>query len=280
MTSGPEERPGPDQLPDPAARSPEGDGITVSYEVRHGPPTAEPPGPAATGPKGPSPVAGETTGPVTPSPRLLTPDDHALMLIDHESQMGFAVASHPMEVVLNNVTGLAKTAALFGVPAIVTTVMERHFSGPLFRGVREAFPDTSGWIDRTTMNAWEDPRVRDRYLATGRRKLVLAGLWTEVCVVAPALCALDEGHQVYVVTDACGGVSAEAHERAVQRLVQAGAQPLTWLQYLLELQRDWARSETASAVGDLAPAHGGTYGLGAEYVYQMLAWDRADQAAR
>jgi nicotinamidase-related amidase len=211
------------------------------------------------------------------SDRLLAPDDHALMLVDHESQMGFAVGSHPMEVVINATQGLAKAAALFGVPTIVTTVMERHFSGPLFRGVREAFPDTDSWIDRTTMNPWEDERVRARVAEAGRGKLVLAGLWTEVCVAMPALCALDDGYQVYFVADACGGVSAEAHERAVQRMVQAGVQPLTWLQYMLELQRDWARSETSSAVGDIARAHAGAYGLGAEYIYQMLDWDRAER---
>ncbi|MBE9374154.1 hydrolase [Saccharopolyspora sp. HNM0983] len=209
--------------------------------------------------------------------RLLTPDDHVLLLVDHESQMGFAVGSHPMEVVINATQGLAKTAVLFGVPTVVTTVMERHFSGPLFRGVREAFPDRDDWIDRTTMNPWEDERVRDRVRATGKPKLVLAGLWTEVCVAMPALCAVDEGMSVHFVADACGGVSPEAHERAVQRMVQAGVQPLTWLQYLLELQRDWARSATASAVGDIAREHAGTYGLGAEYIYTMLDWDRAER---
>ncbi|MBE3000944.1 hydrolase [Nocardiopsis sp. HNM0947] len=211
------------------------------------------------------------------SPRLLTPDNHVLMLVDHESQMGFAVASHPMEVVINATQGLAETAVLFDVPTIVTTVMERHFSGPLFKGVRDAFPDRGTWIDRTTMNPWEDDRVRDRVLESGRPKLVIAGLWTEVCVALPALCAIDEGYDVYFVADACGGVSTEAHERAVQRMVQAGAVPLTWLQYLLELQRDWARSETSSRVGDIARAHGGTYGLGAEYIYQMLEWDRQER---
>ncbi|MBA0053914.1 hydrolase [Streptomyces sp. AJS327] len=199
------------------------------------------------------------------------------MLIDHESQMGFAVGSHSMEMVINATHGLARTAALFEVPTIVTTVMERHFSGPLFQGVREVFPDADTWIDRTTMNPWEDERVRLRVNEAGRPKLVLAGLWTEVCVVLPALCAVDEGFDVYVVADACGGVSTEAHERAIQRLMLAGVAPLTWLQYLLELQRDWARTATSSAVGDIARTHGGTYGLGAEYIYRMLDWDRAER---
>lgn len=227
-----------------------------------------------------SDITARASGSTAVSERLLTPGNHVLMLVDHESQMGFAVGSHPMEIVLNATEGLAKSARLFEVPTIVTTVMERHFSGPLFRGVREVFPDDGTWIDRTTMNPWEDGRVRERVRAAGRDKLVLAGLWTEVCVAMPALCALDEGFEVYVVSDACGGVSTEAHERSVQRMVQAGVQPLTWLQYLLELQRDWARSETSSAVGDIARAHAGTYGLGAEYVYTMLAWDREDRQER
>lgn len=213
----------------------------------------------------------------TVSERLLTPSNHTLMLVDHESQMGFAVNSHPMEVVINATHGLAKTAALFEVPTIVTTVMAQHFSGPLFQGVREVFPDTSCWIDRTTMNPWEDDRVRDRVRETGRNKIVLAGLWTEVCVALPALCAQDEGFEVYAITDACGGVSPEAHERAVQRMLLAGVAPLTWLQYLLELQRDWARGKTSSAVGQIVREHGGAYGLGAEYIYQMLDWDRAQR---
>ncbi|MDJ1132769.1 hydrolase [Streptomyces iconiensis] len=219
-----------------------------------------------------------TTGGAHVSERLLTPDNHVLMLIDHESQMGFAVSSHPMEIVLNATEGLAKTARLFDVPTVVTTVMERHFSGPVFQGVRQVFPDDGSWIDRTTMNPWEDERVRERVRSAGLRKLVLAGQWTEVCVTMPALCALEEGFEVYVVCDASGGVSSEAHERSVQRMVQAGAQPLTWLQYLLELQRDWARSETSSAVGDIARAHAGAYGLGAEYIYTMLGWDREDRS--
>lgn len=219
----------------------------------------------------------DATEPAGVSPRLLAPDDHALMLVDHESQMGFAVGSHPMELVLNAAAGLAGAARLFQVPTLVTTVMEQHFSGPVFRGIREVFPDRDSWIDRTTMNPWEDTRVRAWLESTGVRKLVLAGLWTEVCVALPALCALDEKYEVYAVTDACGGVSPEAHERAVQRMTQAGVQPLTWLAYTLELQRDWARSGTASAVGDLVRAHGGAYGLGVEYIWTMLDQDRRER---
>ena len=205
---------------------------------------------------------------------LLSPDDHTLLLVDHEGQMAFAVGSHPLELVLNATAGLAKAAALFQIPTIVTTVTERSFSGPLFRSIRETFPDRESWIDRTTMNPWEDAAVRQRVEEYGRRKVVFAGLWTEVCVALPVISAIEDGYQAYFVSDACGGVSVEAHERAVQRMIQAGGIPLTWLQYLLELQRDWKRSETSGRVGDIAREHAGAYGVGIEYIYQMLDWDK------
>jgi len=206
---------------------------------------------------------------------LLYPDDHVVVLVDHESQMAFAVQSHPIELVVNATAGLAKSAKAFDVPTLVTTVTEKSFSGPLFEPLRTEFPDEDAWIDRTTMNPWEDPAVRAWVDATGRRKIVFAGLWTEVCVALPVISAIEDGYRAYFVSDACGGVTAEAHERAVQRMIQAGAIPLTWLQYVLELQRDWKRGETAGLVGDIARQHGGAYGLGIEYIYSMLDWDRA-----
>jgi nicotinamidase-related amidase len=204
--------------------------------------------------------------------QLLTPDNHTLILVDHESQMALAVASHPIEMVINATTGLAKAAKLFNVPTIVTTVSERSFSGPLFRGIREIFPNHSEYIDRTTMNPWEDDAVLTKVRAYSRHRLVFAGLWTEVCVVLPVISAMQDDYHCYVITDACGGVSAEAHERAVQRMIQAGAIPMTWMQYMLELQRDWTRSDTAAQVGAIAKEHGGAYGLGIEYLYQMKEW--------
>ena len=186
--------------------------------------------------------------------------------------MALAVASHPIELVINATAGLAKAAKVFNVPTIVTTVDERSFSGPLFRSIREAFPDERDYIDRTTMNPWEDPRITAQVNAYGRTKLVFAGLWTEVCIALPVIAAMEAGYQCYIVTDACGGVSREAHERAVQRMLQAGAAPLTWMQYLLELQRDWARTDTAAKVGAIAKEHGGAYGRGIEYLYQMQRW--------
>ncbi|WDE02734.1 hydrolase [Thalassomonas actiniarum] len=204
-----------------------------------------------------------------PGKDLLTPDDHALLLIDHQPQMAFATASHDIVELRNNVTGLAKAARAFKVPTILTTVAKKSFSGPLFPELQAVFPKQTP-IDRTTMNTWEDDRVVKKFKTTGKKKLVIAALWTEVCGVGPVLSALDEGYDVYFVTDASGGVSKEAHDMAVQRMIQAGAQPITWLQYMLELQRDWSRGSTYKAVTDIAKEHGGGYGLGIIYAKAMF----------
>jgi len=169
--------------------------------------------------------------------------------------------------VINNTVGLAKAAKLFNIPTIVTTVTEKTFSGPMPQPLQTVFPD--GTIDRTTMNPWEDERVVAEVTAAGRRKLILGGLWTEVCVAMPALSALEAGYEVYVVVDACGGTSVAAHEAAVQRMIQAGVVPVTWLQVMLELQRDWARDKTSQAVAGVAMEHAGAYGLGSAYVFAM-----------
>jgi nicotinamidase-related amidase len=204
--------------------------------------------------------------------QLLNPDDHTLILIDHESQMAFAVGSQPIENLRNNTVGLAKSANLFEVDTIVTTVAEKSFSGPLFPGLRAVFPDASTYIDRTTMNSWEDKRVVEKVEEHGNKKLVFAGLWTEVCVVGPVISALEDGYQVYVVADASGGVSPEAHAMAMQRMIQAGAIPMTWMQYLLELHRDWARAGKYVEVTAIAVEHGGAYGLGIDYIGTMKGW--------
>jgi nicotinamidase-related amidase len=183
--------------------------------------------------------------------------------------MAFATRSHDIVELRNNVTGLAKAASTFAVPTILTTVAEESFSGPLFPEVQAVFPEQEP-IDRTTMNTWEDDRITDLVKDYGRKKLVIAALWTEVCGVGPVLSAIDEGYDVYFVTDASGGVSREAHDMAVQRMIQAGAHPITWLQYMLELQRDWARGETYEAVTGIAKEHGGGYGLGIIYAKRMF----------
>ncbi len=203
------------------------------------------------------------------SPRLLTPDNFILLLIDHQPQMAFATRSIDSETLINNVTGLAKSAKIFGVPTILTTVASESFSGPIFPSIQAVFPNQKP-IDRTTMDPWEDKNFVAAVKKIGRKKLVMAGLWTEVCVTTPALSALDEGYEVYIVADASGGVTAESHERAIQRMIQAGAAPMTWLQVLLELQRDWARTKTYDAVTDVAKEHGGAYGVGLLYAKAMF----------
>lgn len=206
----------------------------------------------------------------SPVGELLTPGDCVVAFVDFQPQMAFATRSIDGESLLNNVTGLARAARLFGVPTVLTTVAERTFSGPTFSALHEALGNPRS-IDRTTMNAWEDPAFVAAVRGTGRKRLVLAGLWTEVCVVMPALCALRDGYEVYVVVDACGGVSPTAHEAAVQRMVQAGVVPITWLQFMLELQRDWARQETYAAVGDVVRRHAGIYGIGLAYAEAMTS---------
>jgi len=212
------------------------------------------------------------------SPRLITPQNSVLILIDHQPQMAFATHSIDGQTLVNNVTGLAKSAKVFGVPTILTTVAAESFSGPIFPSVQAVFPKLKP-IDRTTMNAWEDKNVVAAVRKTGRKKLVVAALWTEVCLATAVLSALDDDFEVHIVTDASGGVTSEAHETAVQRMIQAGAVPMTWLQVLLEWQRDWARTETYNAVLEIAREHGGAYGLGIDYAYAMLGHHEGEARA-
>jgi nicotinamidase-related amidase len=204
-----------------------------------------------------------------PGKALLSPSDHILIMIDHQSQMAFATKSIDAVLLRNNAALVANAAQEFGVSTILTTVAEKTFSGPIFDEIRAAFPG-AGVIDRTTMNSWEDSRITQQVNRIGKSRIVLAGLWTSVCIVGPALSALDQGFDVYVVTDACGDVSEEAHERAVARMVELGARPMTSLQYLLELQRDWARNETYNQTVATSIAHGGSYGLGLIYAKTMF----------
>lgn len=206
-----------------------------------------------------------------PATNLLTPDNHTLVLIDFEGQMAFATSNISLSELRTNVAIIAGASKIFNVATVVTTVAEESFSGPVFPELEEFYPiTTSGYIDRTTMNTWEDEIAYKAITGKNKKKLVLAGLWTGVCIVGPALSAIEEGYEVYVITDACGDVSAEAHERAVQRMIQVGAQPITSIQYLLELQRDWAREETYIPVTNLMKKYGGSYGLGIHYAHNML----------
>ncbi|MBB4804601.1 nicotinamidase-related amidase [Flavobacterium nitrogenifigens] len=206
-----------------------------------------------------------------PSVNLLSPDNHALVLIDFEGQMAFATSNIPLSELRTNVAIISGASKIFNVDTVVTTVAEESFSGPVFPELEEFYPiATSGYIDRTTMNTWEDENAYKAIIAKNKKKIVLAGLWTGVCIVGPALSAIEEGYEVYVITDACGDVSEEAHERAVQRMIQVGVQPITSIQYLLELQRDWAREETYVPVTNLMKKYGGSYGLGIHYAHNMI----------
>ena len=206
-----------------------------------------------------------------PSPDLLVPDNHVLVLIDFEGQMGFATKSISISELRTNTAIICGTSKIFHVPTIVTTEAEQSISGPVYPEIEEFYPQaTSNYLDRTTMNTWEDEAAYNAIVSTGKRKVILAGLWTGVCIVGPALSALSEGYEVYVITDACGDVSPEANERAIQRMVHAGVKPVTAIQYLLELQRDWARQETYVPVTDLMKKYGGAYGIGIHYAHHML----------
>ena len=209
------------------------------------------------------------TAKAAPGAKLLNPTDHTLVMIDFQSQMAFATHSIDAVNLRNNAGLVAKAAASFKVPTILTTVAEKSFSGPMFSEVTEPFPGQA-LLDRTSMNTWEDAAVIARVNQIGKPRIVLAGLWTSVCIVGPALSALDQGFEVYVIADACGDVSAEAHNRAMDRMVQAGARPMTSLQYLLELQRDWARGETYESTTGIAKTNGGSYGLGVTYAKTMF----------
>lgn len=205
----------------------------------------------------------------TPGKTLLSPGDHALILIDHQSQMAFATKSIDPVQLRNNAALVAHSAAGFKVSTILTTVAEKTFSGPMFDEIKAAFPAQAA-IDRTTMNTWEDENIAVEINRIGKSRVVLAGLWTSVCIVGPALSALDQGFEVYVIADACGDVSDEAHQQAMDRMIQAGARPMTSLQYLLELQRDWARGETYDMTTGIATRYGGGYGLGLIYAKTMF----------
>jgi nicotinamidase-related amidase len=207
----------------------------------------------------------------TPNPgsQLISPDDHALVMIDFQAQMAFATKSIDVVLLRNNAALVAHAAAGFEVPTILTTVAEKTFSGPMFSEITDAFPGRP-LLDRTSMNTWEDAAVIKEVNAIGKKRLVFCGLWTSVCIVGPTLSALDQGFEVYVIADACGDVSEEAHDRAMDRMVQAGARPMTSVQYLLELQRDWARAETYDMTTGIARKFGGGYGLGIIYAKTMF----------
>jgi nicotinamidase-related amidase len=202
---------------------------------------------------------------------LLTPENCVVLLIDHQPSQLANVNSHEPTMVINNVTALAKIAKAYGVPTILTTISTKR-GGEIFRQIQAVFPDQKP-IDRTFINSWEDPRVVEAVKKTGRNKLVIAALWSEMCLAQPAIHAMGDGYDVYAVSDASGGVSVEAHDMAIRRLVAAGAQPITWLGMAGELQRDWARTERLGEVAQILFDHAGASGV-------VLAWELANEAMR
>jgi len=201
---------------------------------------------------------------------VLTPTNSQVIFIDQQPQMAFGVQSIDRQVLKNNVVGLAKAAKAFNIPTTITTVESESFSGFTYPELLDVFPDAPT-LERTSMNSWDDQKVRDALKKNGRNKVVVSGLWTEVCNTTFALCAmLEGGYEIYMVADAAGGTSKDAHDFAMQRMVQAGAVPVTWQQVLLEWQRDWARKESYDAVMEIVKEHSGAYGMGVDYAYTMV----------
>ena len=201
---------------------------------------------------------------------VLTPANCQIIFIDHQPQMAFGVQSIDRQVLKNNTVALAKAAKVFNIPTIITTVETESFSGNTYPELLDVLPGQD-ILERTSMNSWDDQKVRDALKANGKKKVVVAGLWTEVCNNSFALCAMLEGdYEIYMVADASGGTSKEAHDFAMQRMIQAGVIPVTWQQVMLEWQRDWAHKETYTAVMDIVREHSGAYGMGVDYAYTMV----------
>jgi nicotinamidase-related amidase len=200
---------------------------------------------------------------------LLTPDNCVVALIDFQPQMLFGVGNFDRQSVMNNVVALAKGCRVFDVPAVLTTVETKAFSGYMWPQLQAIFPKQTP-IERSSMNSWDDKNFVAAIQNSGRKKIVLAGLWTETCVALPTLQAIHDGYEIYVVEDCCGDISALAHSNAMHRVIQAGAKPVSSLSTILEWQRDWAHKDTYNAVMDIAKTHYGPYGVGVEYAYTMV----------
>jgi nicotinamidase-related amidase len=213
---------------------------------------------------------------------LLTPHNSQIIFIDHQPQMAFGVQSIDRQVLKNNTVGLAKAAKIFNIPTTITTVETESFSGHTYPELLAVFPEVP-LLERTSMNSWDDQKVRDALAANGRKKVIVSGLWTEVCNNSFAFSAMLGGdYEIYMVADASGGTSVEAHNYAMDRMVQAGVVPVTWQQVLLEWQRDWAHRETYDDVMALVKEHSGAYGMGVDYAYTMVhkAPERVEHSPR
>ena len=200
---------------------------------------------------------------------LLTPDNCVVALIDHQPQMLFGVSNFDRQGIINNVVALSKSARVFDLPVVLSTVTTKSFSGNLWPQIQAVFPGRVP-IERTSMNTWDDKNFVAAIEKTGRKKIVLAGLWTETCVALGTVQAIHDGYEIYVVEDCCGDVSQLAHDNAMKRVIQTGAKPVTALSVMLEWQRDWAHLGTYDAVMDIVKNHFGAYGMGVEYAYTMV----------
>jgi len=200
---------------------------------------------------------------------LLTPDNCAVIFIDHQPQMFFGVTSIDRQDLLNNVLVLAKAAKIFGVPVILTAVRSEEFCGNITPQLLDVFPNQTP-VERSNLNAWEDKELVAAVKSTARNNFLIAALWSETSLVFPALQMLEEGYGVYAVEDASGGTSKVAHDAAIRRIEQAGAVSLTAFQVLLEFQRDWSRKEHFEEVIAVAKEHCGAYGQGIEYAVTMI----------
>jgi nicotinamidase-related amidase len=200
---------------------------------------------------------------------LIQPAQCALLLVDHQAGLAFGVGSSDRQVLLNNAVALAKVAIAFGIPVVASTSASKVYSGPLMPAIQAALPGLKS-IERRNMNVWEDEGARTAILNTQRRRLLVSGLLTEACVSFPVLSALSEGFEVFVVADACGGITASSHELALRRMEAAGARMTSWIQVLLELQRDWSRHETYDAARAIVETNGGGYGIGLAYARDMI----------
>jgi nicotinamidase-related amidase len=200
---------------------------------------------------------------------LMSPSECMVILVDLQAGLGYGVESMPRQVLINNATALARTALTFGVPVVATTSASKVYSGPLFPQIQAVLRDVKP-IERRNMNAWEDDTARAAIQATGRKRLLVAGLLTEACVSFPTLSVLKEGYEVFVVGDACGGLTAVSHDLALRRMEQAGAKLTSWIQVLLEFQRDWTRHETYEEARAIVVENGGGYGMGLAYAREMI----------
>lgn len=211
----------------------------------------------------------QKTRPVLSEKGLLTPDNCVVAMIDLQPQMLFGVANFDRQNIINLNVALGKAAQIFGLPVVLSVVETKSFSGNMWPQIQAVFPKITP-IERSSMNSWDDKNFVAAIEKTGRKKIVLTGLWTETCVALPTVQAINDGYEVYVVEDCCGDVSSLAHENAMKRMIQAGAKPVTALSVMLEWQRDWANKDTYNAVMDVAKTHFGAYGMGVEYAYTMV----------